>query len=240
MANSGYDDMGPRIDLGPEPEEDHLISARRRVRATTAPSGRPASSGRLAATLAVLALVLSLFALGLMGFNLLTAPEPIPQPEPGPGVVPGATAERVAKLDKDVRDLILEVLALKKQMDGLEKQLYSMRGRAGAVTKLTELSAKLAALQDRIKVLETGRGTAAAPAPAPKPAATARPEKPAATKPSPDTPVMPKKHVYKVQRGDTLWVVAQRYRVKTKDLLRWNNLQPGAVIKVGQSLIIYK
>lgn len=236
MTNRGYDDMGPRIDLGPETEEDHLTSARRRARSAVGPSGRPASGGRAATGLAVLALVLSLFALGLVGFNLMTAPEPIPQPPPGPGVVPGATAERVAKLDKDVRDLILEVLAIKKQMTSLEKQLYSMRGRAGAVTKLTELSAKLAALQDRIKAMEKGR-----PAPAPRAAAPATPAtpKPAAAAPAAGQSRL-KKHVYKVQRGDTLWVVAQRYRVKTSDLRRWNNLRPGTVIKVGQNLVIYK
>ncbi len=235
MTNRGYDDMGPRIDLGPETEEDHLSSARRRARSAVGPSGRPASGGRAATGLAVLALVLSLFALGLVGFNLMTAPEPIPQPPPGPGVVPGATAERVAKLDKDVRDLILEVLAIKKQMTSLEKQLYSMRGRAGAVTKLTELAAKLAALQDRIRAMEKGR-----PAPAPRAAATKlAATKPTAAAPAADPPQL-KKHVYKVQRGDTLWVVAQRYRVKTSDLRRWNNLRPGTVIKVGQNLVIYK
>lgn len=243
MASQGYDDMGPRIDLGPEVEEDHITQARRRVKDATKPQVRRSSSGRLATVLSVLALVLALFAAGLTWFNITTSPEPIPQPALGPGVVPGGTAERVAKLDKDVRDLILEVLALKKHMTDIEKALYSVRSKAGAVTKLTELSAKLAALQDRIKAIETG-GSARRATPSPpsarRPPATAKPDKPTAKPAAAEQPRMPKKHTYQVQRGDTIWVVAQRYRVKSQDLMRWNNLKRGSVIKVGQTLIIYK
>lgn len=235
--------MGPRIDMGGAgggPEEDQISTARRRVREAAVPTSRPAPSGRGPVVLAVAALVVALLALGYAWFNSSIGSEPPPMPQPGPGVVPGATAERVAKLDKDVRDLILEVLAIKKQVASMEKQLYSVRSKAGAVTKLTELSAKVAALQDRIRAMEGGGKAADPPAPAaarpapPAPAPAAA--KPAAGDPEPQV----KKRSYKVQRGDTLWVVAQRYRVKTSDLRRWNKLERDAVIKVGQTLIIYK
>ena len=39
-----------------------------------------------------------------------------------------------------------------------------------------------------------------------------------------------------VRRGDSLWSIAKRYKVRVNDLLRWNNLSKNAVIQPGQSI----
>lgn len=46
----------------------------------------------------------------------------------------------------------------------------------------------------------------------------------------------PIKHT--VQRGDSLWSIAKRYKVKVNDLLRWNDLGKNDIIQPGQSIKI--
>ncbi len=41
-----------------------------------------------------------------------------------------------------------------------------------------------------------------------------------------------------VQRGDSLWSISKRYKVKVNDLMRWNDLSKNAVIQPGQSIKI--
>ncbi|RJX29101.1 MAG: LysM peptidoglycan-binding domain-containing protein [Desulfarculus sp.] len=48
-----------------------------------------------------------------------------------------------------------------------------------------------------------------------------------------------KKLVYTVRRGDTLFTIAQRYKVLVRELKKWNELK-GDAIQVGQQLVIYK
>ncbi len=43
-----------------------------------------------------------------------------------------------------------------------------------------------------------------------------------------------------VRRGDTLSGIAQRHKVSVKQLIRWNRLDQGALIKPGQKLAIWK
>ncbi|MGH7545125.1 MAG: LysM peptidoglycan-binding domain-containing protein [Gemmatimonadota bacterium] len=43
---------------------------------------------------------------------------------------------------------------------------------------------------------------------------------------------------HRVQRGDTLWAIAQRYSVSAQDLMRWNNLGPEDVIRPGDEVRI--
>lgn len=43
---------------------------------------------------------------------------------------------------------------------------------------------------------------------------------------------------YKVKSGDSLWAIAQRYQASVKELAKWNNLQPGSTLKIGQKLRI--
>ena len=39
-----------------------------------------------------------------------------------------------------------------------------------------------------------------------------------------------------VQRGDSLWSISKRYKVKVNDLMRWNDLSKNSVIQPGQSI----
>jgi membrane-bound lytic murein transglycosylase D len=43
---------------------------------------------------------------------------------------------------------------------------------------------------------------------------------------------------YTVRRGDSLWSISKRYKVKVNDLMRWNELSKNAVIQPGQSIKI--
>lgn len=61
------------------------------------------------------------------------------------------------------------------------------------------------------------------------------------------TPQLPKveaptstagKRVHKVASGDSLWIVAKRYRVRLADLMRWNGLNKRSVLRIGQTLVL--
>ncbi len=41
-----------------------------------------------------------------------------------------------------------------------------------------------------------------------------------------------------VQRGDSLWSISKRYKVRVNDLMRWNDLSKNSVIQPGQSIKI--
>jgi peptidoglycan lytic transglycosylase D len=43
---------------------------------------------------------------------------------------------------------------------------------------------------------------------------------------------------YVVQRGDSLWLIARKFDIHVKDLLKWNNLKKGKHLQPGQSLIV--
>ncbi len=45
---------------------------------------------------------------------------------------------------------------------------------------------------------------------------------------------------YKVRGGDSLWKIARRHSVTVAQIARWNSLKKNAVIKPGQTLVIYK
>jgi len=44
--------------------------------------------------------------------------------------------------------------------------------------------------------------------------------------------------LHTVQSGDSLWSIARKYKVKLNDLMRWNGLDSGTVIRPGQALKI--
>jgi membrane-bound lytic murein transglycosylase D len=46
------------------------------------------------------------------------------------------------------------------------------------------------------------------------------------------------REVHVVQRGDTVWSIARRYRVAPGDLLRWNRRPAGAVLRPGDRLVV--
>ena len=41
-----------------------------------------------------------------------------------------------------------------------------------------------------------------------------------------------------VRRGDSLWSISKRYKVKVNDLIRWNDLSMNTIIQPGQSIKI--
>jgi peptidoglycan lytic transglycosylase D len=43
---------------------------------------------------------------------------------------------------------------------------------------------------------------------------------------------------YIVQQGDSLWLIARKFDIHVKDLLKWNNLKKGKHLQPGQSLIV--
>ena len=47
------------------------------------------------------------------------------------------------------------------------------------------------------------------------------------------------KVIHKVKRGDTLWGIARRYKVKIDQLLNWNQLSRNHTLKLNQSLVVF-
>ena len=241
MPSGDYEDMGPRIDLGAHPEEPGY-TGQRDQRSSPAMGGGPLPSRRESSGgkgLGIASLVVALLALLMAVWVLFSQPDAVTGPPMSPDVVPGGAAERVAKLEKDVSQLMLRLVTL-------EKELQSLANKAGTVSQLTELTSKVAALQDRLDALSVDQRMASL---AKKQAQRAEPQevdtpKPQA-KPAPEAKPAPvksskKKLVYTVRRGDTLFTVAQRYKVRMSDLMKWNKMKKGDVLKIGDKLTIYR
>ncbi len=242
MSTGGYEDMGPRIDLGAQPEETGYMH-----QGTPTPHGRSPMPTRREGSggkgLSLAGLLVALLALAVGCWALFSQPDAITGPPLSPEVVPGGAAERVAKLEKDVSQLMLRLVTL-------EKELQSLANKAGTVSQLTELTSKVAALQDRLDSLTMDQRMAslaknkekAAPQKAPeRPEALAKPEpKPAAKAEPQPAKSKQKKLTYTVRRGDTLFTVAQRYKVRMSDLMKWNKMKRGDVLKIDDKLVIYK
>jgi LysM repeat protein len=242
MPSGDYEDMGPRIDLGSHPEEPGYTSQSGQGSSTSMgggpiPSRGGQSSGGRGITIA--SLIVAVLALAIAFWSLFSQPDAVTGPPMSPDVVPGGAAERVAKLEKDVSQLMLRLVTL-------EKELQSLANKAGTVSQLTELTSKVAALQDRLDALTVDqrmasiakkRGQAAEPeeVDTPKPQTKVKPK----AKPKPPKPKK-KRLVYTVRRGDTLFTVAQRYKVRMSDLMRWNKIKKGDVLKIGDKLTIYR
>lgn len=45
-------------------------------------------------------------------------------------------------------------------------------------------------------------------------------------------------NAYIVKRGDSLWLIARKFDIHVKDLLKWNKIKKGAHLQPGQSLIV--
>lgn len=45
-------------------------------------------------------------------------------------------------------------------------------------------------------------------------------------------------NAYIVKRGDSLWLIARKFDIHVKDLLKWNNIKKGKHLQPGQSLIV--
>ena len=95
-------------------------------------------------------------------------------------------------------------------------------------------------LDDASLVVASGAGAVAPPSSG-QPAATAPlAGAPAPTSP-PAAPLTPRPAgavVHVVQAGDTLYGIALQYNVRVDDLYRLNNLAPGAILSIGQEIIV--
>ena len=47
------------------------------------------------------------------------------------------------------------------------------------------------------------------------------------------------RYEHAVQPGETLWAIARRYGVSTRDLASWNAMAPGDVLSVGRELVVW-
>jgi membrane-bound lytic murein transglycosylase D len=43
---------------------------------------------------------------------------------------------------------------------------------------------------------------------------------------------------YRVRSGDTLWDIGRRFNLRTRDIMRWNNLKPNALLRPGDLLTL--
>lgn len=142
---------------------------------------------------------------------------------------------------------VQQINALAAKVKTLEDRLSSLEPLAGAAGTAAQQEKTIAELTRRIDNLEavltkeidslskrlvalTPQKTAAAP-PAKK-AAETTPAKPAAG----TTPAKGTTHV--VQAGENLYRISLRYNLKLEELLRLNNLKPGASIYPGQKLLV--
>jgi LysM repeat protein len=214
-----------------------------------------------------------------LGLNLFFTPSPATVApdalEAADGAVPGATAERVAKLEKDVSSLLLKMVSLEKDMETLQNRNLTP-------AKVTELTNKMVALQSQLNNLNARVGsrssssgsssaagqpdkpatsstssTTAAASQSAQPVASSQVEDRAGDKPDPlatrmggttnpaaapsgaNQPVGQPRATYTVMAGDTLFGIAQRYKVTTNQLMTWNNMKDTDVLKPGKVLNIY-
>lgn len=49
-----------------------------------------------------------------------------------------------------------------------------------------------------------------------------------------------KQTTYTVESGDSLWKISRQFKVSTKDLMKWNNLNAKSTLKLGQQLVVYQ
>ncbi len=83
---------------------------------------------------------------------------------------------------------------------------------------------------------------AAETAPAPVEAPPAPPEESADTKkPQTDSKASkePQKQVFRVEKGDGPWSIAQKHGVQLEDILKWNKWKKSQRLRVGQQYIVY-
>ena len=58
-------------------------------------------------------------------------------------------------------------------------------------------------------------------------------------KPAPVKAVTAAKKVYTVQNGDSLIAIAGKFNVEIEDILRWNQVNPRALLQPGQRLTLF-
>ena len=48
-----------------------------------------------------------------------------------------------------------------------------------------------------------------------------------------------KKLIHQVKKGETLWSIARRYKVKIQELMNWNKLSSTQVLSLNQKLLVF-
>ncbi|ADK83790.1 Peptidoglycan-binding lysin domain protein [Desulfarculus baarsii DSM 2075] len=247
---------GPRF----ESDADDNIQPRGRAIDDYAPpnSAKPSA-------LAMLSLIISMLALGLAVWALAVPPDPLITPPATPGQVMGQAGggDRVSRLENDMQRALLHLVTMEERLKKLQARLTAIApdqaAAEPAIDPLEPIATALAPLsaaepQPAASPATVSPAPAApaptpaplekpTPAPTPKPAPTAQPT-PKPTAKATARPSVPAsftaKHIYKVKPGDNLYSVARAFGVKKEDLCAWNGLDKDTLIKVDQSLVIYK
>jgi membrane-bound lytic murein transglycosylase D len=53
------------------------------------------------------------------------------------------------------------------------------------------------------------------------------------------TPENLRKLSYKVRRGDSLYLIAEKFDLRIRDITRWNKISPHAYLQPGQRLTLF-
>ena len=131
----------------------------------------------------------------------------------------------------DTRGMEARIKALEAKSD--QRGLALEKGLEALKESSRQLEPRLKALEDHRKQVDSRvEGLAAKAAPAP-PKVAAEDKKPADSGPGKG------KITHKVKKGETLLVIARKYRVSTQDIVQWNKLAQGGVIKPDEKLVIY-
>ena len=131
----------------------------------------------------------------------------------------------------DTRGVEARIKALEVRIDqrglALEKGLESLKESS------RQLEPRLKALEEHRKQVDSRvEGLTAKAATAPPKVAT-EDKKPAAPGP------VKERITHKVKKGETLIMIAKKYRVNTQDIVQWNKLTQGKAIKPDDKLVIY-
>ena len=139
---------------------------------------------------------------------------------------------------------VQQINLLEPRVKALENRLSSLEPLAGAANPAAEQEKSIAELNKRIDWLEavfTKEIDSLS-----KRLATVKPQKTAAAPPVKSPPSQAvagtadvrKATHHVVQAGENLYRISLRYNLKLAELLRLNNLKPGAAIKPGQKLLV--
>ena len=164
-----------------------------------------------------------------------------------------ATEERLNKLAGRIEDLIAGQDALRKKVDGLERELANLREQMGKPTgnyageedlkrvakAVEEVDRKRLEDAEKVKSELLKLQKAVTSAPAVRPRASGTTEEPARSKPE----VSEKGYEYIIKKGDTLSTIVQAYREKnikvtTDQILKANPSLKPEKMYIGQKIFI--
>jgi LysM repeat protein len=131
----------------------------------------------------------------------------------------------------DTRGTEARIKALEARID--QRGSAAEKGLEGLKESSRQFEARLKSLEDHRKQVDSRvEDLAGKAAPAP-PKVSTEDRKPAASVPGKE------RISHKVKKGETLIVIAKKYRVSTQDIIQWNKLSQGKAIKPDDKLIIY-